>query len=26
LAVAKVFNKRVVILDPAPSDFDLLSF
>ena len=26
LAVAKVFNKRVVILDPAPSTFDLFSF
>ena len=26
LAVAKVLNKRVVILDPAPSSFDLLSF
>ena len=26
LAIAKVFNKRVVILDPAPSAFDFLSF
>ena len=26
LAVAKVFNKRVVILDPAPSTFDLSNF
>ena len=26
LAVAKVFNKRVVILDPAPSTFDFFSF
>ena len=26
LAIAKVFNKRVVILDPAPSAFDLPGF
>ena len=26
LGIPKVFNKRVVILDPAPSAFDFLSF